>query len=60
MEEQVEMTDLMSEQQTTLSKYEGLRASMAAELVTGFWFGIGVILAIRMVNSLDYCIEELK
>ena len=26
----------------------------------GFWFGIGVILAVKMVNSLDYCIEELK
>ena len=32
---------------------------MAAELVISFWFGIGVTLAIRMVNSLDYCIEAL-
>ena len=59
MEERVEMTDLTSEQPTTPSKYEGLRATMAAELVAGFWFGIGVILAVKMVNDLDYCIEEL-
>ena len=32
---------------------------MAAELMIGFWFGIGVILAVRMVDNLDYCIEEL-
>ena len=42
---------------TTPSKYEGL--AMAAELMIGFWFGIGVILAVRIVASLDYCIEEL-
>ena len=42
-----------------LSKYEGLGAAMAAELMIGFWFGIGAILAIKMVRSLEYCIEEL-
>ena len=26
------------------SKYEGLGAAMAAELMIGFWFGIGAIL----------------
>ena len=31
----------------------------AAELMIGFWFGIGVILAAKMVHSLEYCIEEL-
>ena len=46
-------------QSTTLSKYEGLGSGMAAELMIGFWFGIKVILVIRMVNSLDYCIKEL-
>ena len=35
----------------TLSKYGGLAAAMAAELMIGFWFGIG--------QSLEYCIEEL-
>ena len=55
----METTDLTSEQSTTPSKYEGLGPAMAAELMIGFWFGIGVILAIRMVNSLDYCVEAL-
>ena len=32
---------------------------MTSELIIGFWFGIGVILAIRIVDSLDYCIEVL-
>ena len=39
--------------------YEGLAAAMAAELMIGFWFGIGVILAVKMVQRLEYCIEEL-
>ena len=37
----------------------GLAAAMAAELMIGFWFGIGAILAIKTVQSLEYCIEEL-
>ena len=41
------------------SKYEGLRSAMVAELTISFWFGIGVILAVKMVNSLDYCAEVL-
>ena len=41
------------------SKYEGLGAAMAAELMVGFWFGIGVILAPKILPSLEYCIEEL-
>ena len=49
----------LREQQTTPNKYEGLGASMAAELMNGFWFGVGVILAVMMVNSLDYWNEEL-
>ena len=43
----------------TLSKYEGLGAAMAAEIMIGFWFGIGVVLAAKMVHHLEYCIEEL-
>ena len=49
----------MREQQTTLSKYEGLRAATTAVLMIGFWFEIGVIIPVKMVNSLDHCIEEL-
>ena len=44
---------------TTLSKYKGLGVAMAAELMIGFWFGIGVILAAKMLHNLEYCIEEL-
>ena len=41
-----------------MSKYASLGAAMAAEIMIGFWFGIGVILAVKMVNSLEDCIEE--
>ena len=43
---------------STSSKYEGLTAAMAAELMAGFWFGIGAILAIKMVNSLEELISR--
>ena len=43
---------------STSSKYEGLAAAMAAELMIGFWFGIGAILAIKMVNSLEEIISR--
>ena len=36
-----------------------LGAAMAAERMIGFWFGIGSILAAKIVHSLEYCIEEL-
>ena len=51
MEEQMETT--------TPTKYDGLRAAIAAELIIGFWFGIGVILAVRTVDSMDYCVEAI-
>ena len=38
--------------------YEGLVAAMAAELMIGFWFGIGTILAIKMVSSLEELISR--
>ena len=43
---------------STSSKYEGLAAAMAAELMIGFWLGIGAILAIKMVSSLECCIRR--
>ena len=55
----METTNLTSKKPVMPSKYEGHGSAMAAKLMIGFWFGIGVILAIRMVNSLDYCIEAL-
>ena len=47
MEEQIQVTMKV---QTTNKK---------PELMGGFWFGIGAILAINVVRSLEYCIEEL-
>ena len=47
-----------SKNSSTSSKYEGLAAAMAAELMIGFWFGVKVILAVKTVQSLEYCIEE--
>ena len=38
--------------------YAGLGAAMAAELMIGFWFGIGAILAIKMVSSLEELISR--
>ena len=55
------MEQKMSKNLSTLSKsgsYEGLAAAMAAELMIGFWFGIGAILAIKMVNSLEEFISR--
>ena len=48
----------MNKNSSTSSKYEGLAAAMAAELMIGFWFGIGAILPIRMVNSLEELISR--
>ena len=56
MAEQIEMTDLkkeMREQPTTPGKYTGLGAAIAAELMTGFWFGIGIILAVGGSGQLE-------
>ena len=39
---------------STSSKYEGL----AAELMIGFWFGIGVVPAVKTLESLEYCISR--
>ena len=55
----MEMTDLKkqtSKQLAALSKYVGLGVAIVAELLIGFRFDIGVILAIGVVN---YCIEAL-
>ena len=49
-----------SRNSSTLSKlggsYEGLKAAMAAELMLGFWFRIGAILAVKTV---EYYIKSL-
>ena len=48
MEEQIQV--MTTKVKTTTEK---------PELMVGFWFVIGVILAVKMVHSLEYCIDEL-
>ena len=36
------------------------RAAITAELIIGFWFGAGVILAVGVVDGLNYCVGALK
>ena len=43
---------------STSSKYEGLAAAITAELMIGFWFGIGAILAVKTVNNLEELIRR--
>ena len=40
-------------------KYTGLGAAIAAKLMISFWFGVGVILAVGVVDGLNYCIGAL-
>ena len=42
----------------TSSKSEGLAAAIAAELMIGFWFGAGVVLAVKTLESLEYCFRR--
>ena len=51
MEEQIEMT--------TPSKYTGLGAAITAELMIVFWFGVGVISAVGVADSLNLFIGAL-
>ena len=62
MEEQVQQVEQV-EQKTnknlsTLGKYTGLGAALAGELMVGFWFAAGTVLAIKMVNSLQELISR--
>ena len=43
---------------STSSKYESLAAAMAAELMIGFWVGIGLMPAVKTVNSLEELIRR--
>ena len=51
----MEMTDLMSEQPATLSKYAGLGAAITAELMISFWFGVGV----GVVDGLNHFVRAV-
>ena len=49
----------MEKSEWPISKYAGLGAAMAAEVMIGFWFGVGVILAVVVVDSMTDCIGAL-
>ena len=56
--QQVETMKTNKNLSLTWSKYEGLAAAISAELMIGFWFGIGAILAIKMANNLEELIKR--
>ena len=59
MEERVEQVQQVKQNTNKkLSKYEGLAATLAAELMIGFWLEIGALLAIKMVSSLGELISR--
>ena len=57
----METTTLRKEasKQLTRSKYVGLGAAIAAELMIGFWFSVKVMLAIGVAGSLNHFIGAL-
>ena len=61
LEQNIACAKMMEQMETsqcpaTPSKYAGFGA---AELMIGFFFGIGVILAIGVVDGLNYCAGAL-
>ena len=54
--EQVEWK--MSKNLSTLSKCEVIGSFIGMGMV-GFCIGIGLILAVKTVNNMEYCVEEL-
>ena len=55
----MEMTDLMREQPATPSKYADLGAAITAELMIGFWFGVGVMLAVGVADGLYHFVRAV-
>ena len=51
MDEQMKMT--------TPSKYAGLGAAITAELIIGFWFGVGVMLAFGVADGLNHFVRAV-
>ena len=64
MEERVEQVEKKANLSTSSKSdevpgpYSGLGAAIAAERMIGFWFGIGVVLAVKTLESLEYCISR--
>ena len=49
--------DLTTEQPASPSKYAGLGAAITAELMMGFWLGVGVTLAVGVADGLNHFIR---
>ena len=49
----------LSTQNAFPCKYAGFGVAITAELMIGFWFGVGVILAVGVVDNLNYCVGAL-
>ena len=45
----------MNSLQLRVLKYTALGAAITAELMIGFWFGVGIMLAVGIVDGLNYC-----
>ena len=58
MEQVKQVEQKMNKNLLTSSKYKGLAAAIAAELMIGFWFGVRVVLAVKTLESLEYCIRR--
>ena len=54
-----EMSKQLAMGNASPSKYAGLGSAITAEPMIGFWFDIGVILAIGVADGLNYCIGSL-
>ena len=53
------MTNLMSEQPATSTKYKDLGTAITAELMIGFWFGVGVMLAVGVADGLNHFVRAV-
>ena len=49
-----------SGQPATPSKYAGLGAAIAAEIMIVFWFGVGVMLAVGVAEALSHFLEHSR
>ena len=57
--QKIEEEQMKETNKKSTTKYAGLGAATAAELMIGFWFGIGVILAAGVADGLNYCVGVL-
>ena len=59
MQQILKMEEEQMKETKPATKHAGLGSAIAAELMFGFWFGIRVVLAIRVADGLNYCVGAL-